>query len=81
MIKLTRLGPGKKEIMVNPDLIEVIEMTPDTVVSLASGNKFLVQEPADEVRRRVIQFRAEILAARKTVPCRGVAETAEEGKR
>lgn len=67
--------------MVNPDLIELVEMTPDTVVSLTNGNKFLVQESADEIRRRVIQFRAEILVAREAVPCRFVAGNTEEDNR
>ena len=44
----------------NSDLIEHIETTPDTVVSLTNGQKFVVIESADEVVRRVILFRRTI---------------------
>ena len=37
-----------------------IETTPDTVISLTNGQKFVVLEPADEVVKRVIGFRREI---------------------
>ena len=39
-----------------------METTPDTVISLTTGQKFVVLESADEVIRRVIEFRREILA-------------------
>ncbi|MCR4400089.1 MAG: flagellar FlbD family protein [Syntrophomonadaceae bacterium] len=42
MVELTRLN-GEK-IAVNPDLIEYVEATPDTVVTLTTGRKFLVRE-------------------------------------
>jgi flagellar protein FlbD len=59
MIRLTRIN--RIPLVVNSDLIEHIEMTPDTVVSLTTGQKFMVLETADEVVNRVIQFRREIL--------------------
>ena len=43
--------------MLNSDLIEHIESTPDTVISLTTGQKVIVLESADEVVRRVIDFR------------------------
>ncbi len=60
MIHLTRLN--QNELVLNSDLIEHIETTPDTVVSLTTGQKFVVQESADEVVRRVVLFRRSILA-------------------
>jgi flagellar protein FlbD len=42
-------------------LIEHVETTPDTVISLTTGHKFVVLESADEVIRRVVGFRREIL--------------------
>ena len=55
MISLTRInGNG---FVLNSDLIEHIEMTPDSVITLTNGQKFVVREPADEVVRRVIRFR------------------------
>ena len=50
MIALRRLN--NEAIMVNPDLIESLEATPDTVVTLTSGNKLLVRDTMDESARR-----------------------------
>lgn len=55
MIKLTRLN--HIPLYLNSDLIEHIDSTPDTVVSLTSGQKFLVSESPEEVCERVIAFR------------------------
>jgi flagellar protein FlbD len=59
MIRLTRIN--RIPLVINSDLIEHIEMTPDTVVSLTTGQKFMVLESADEVIDRVIRFRREVL--------------------
>ncbi len=66
MIHLTRLN--HIPIVVNSDLIEHVEMTPDTVIALASGEKILVLESADEVIARVIRFRRSIFDG---ISCRG----------
>ncbi len=55
MIQVTRLNHSS--LILNSDLIESIEMTPDTVISLTTGVKLVVLEPASEVVRRVIEFR------------------------
>ena len=54
MIKVTRLGG--KELVVNADLIRFVESTPDTIISLTTGEKIMVQEGVDEVIRRVIEY-------------------------
>jgi flagellar protein FlbD len=55
MIKVSRLdGTG---LVVNAELIELIEATPDTVLSLTSGTKLIVREPLDEVVALVIGYR------------------------
>jgi len=59
MIRVTRLN--QVQIVVNSDLIEHIEMTPDTVIALTTGQKILVRETADEVIDRVIRFRRALL--------------------
>ncbi len=59
MIRLTRIN--RIPLVINSDLIEHIEVTPDTVVSLTTGQKFMVLESADEVIDRVIRFRREIM--------------------
>jgi flagellar protein FlbD len=55
MIHLTRINHAP--LVLNSDLIEHIEVTPDTVISLTNGQKFMVLEPAEEVIRRVVEFR------------------------
>ncbi len=47
MIQLTRLN--SKVFFINPDLIKCIEETPDTVISLINGDRYLVMEKASEV--------------------------------
>ena len=59
MIHLTRLN--KTAIVLNSDLIEHMEVTPDTVICLTSGQKIRVQEGADEIIRRVLAWRHLIL--------------------
>jgi flagellar protein FlbD len=59
MIRLTRIN--RIPLVINSDLIEHIEVTPDTVVSLTTGQKFIVLESPDEVIDRVIGFRREVL--------------------
>ena len=61
MIKLTRLN--HVPLIVNADLIEHVEVTPDTVVALTTGQKFMVLESAEEVVEKVIQFRKTIMSA------------------
>lgn len=58
MIRLTRLNSNP--LVINADLIEHIEVTPDTVVCLTTGQKFLVRESADEIIQSVIGYRRTI---------------------
>jgi len=62
MIKVTRLGG--KELVVNADLIRFVESTPDTIISLTTGDKIMVQEGVDEVIRRVIEYGRAVRALR-----------------
>jgi flagellar protein FlbD len=55
MIQLTRLN--QQRLVLNSDLIEHIESTPDTVITLTSGAKFMVRESAEEIIRLVAEFR------------------------
>ena len=59
MIHVTRIN--RLPLVLNADLIEHIETTPDTVISLTNGQKFVVREDAEEVVERVIAFRRRIL--------------------
>ena len=46
--------------MVNSDLIEFVEETPDTIVTLTTGQKVIVRESVDEVIEKVIDFKKRI---------------------
>jgi flagellar protein FlbD len=54
MIRLTRLND--RPVVVNAELIKYVEQTPDTLVTLTSGDKLMVKESSEEVVRRVIEF-------------------------
>lgn len=55
MVRLTRLN--HLPIYLNSDLIEHIEVTPDTVITLVTRQKFMVLEQAEEVIDRIVAFR------------------------
>ena len=59
MIWVTRLNGT--EMVVNADLVESIESTPDTVLTLVDGKRYVICESAAEVVERVRRFRASIL--------------------
>ena len=60
MIWLTRLN--HVTLVLNSDLIEHIDVTPDTVITLTTGQILRVRETAEEVVRRCVEFRRLILA-------------------
>ena len=72
MIRLTRLN--KSEILVNSDLIEHIEVTTDTVVTLTNGSSFVVKENADEILERIVHFKRRVYSG--LVPMKWERETA-----
>lgn len=87
MILLRRLNGT--EFGINADLIERIEITPDTVVTLVDGTKYVVADTVDEVIDRIVAFRARIIATAEAAsiesaeaapvsPLRLVAESTEE---
>lgn len=86
MILLKRLNGT--EFGINADLIERLEITPDTVVTLVDGTKYVVADTVDEVIDRIVAFRARILAAADEAnaasghapasPLRLVSESSEE---
>ncbi|MCL4515988.1 MAG: flagellar FlbD family protein [Firmicutes bacterium] len=58
MILVTRLDG--KQFVVNAELIETIESTPDTVVSLTTHQKYVVQESIQEIVNRVVRYHQEL---------------------
>lgn len=61
MIPLTRLDGSL--FYLNPDLIEVIEVTPDTVLKLTTHHRYVVRESADEIIERIVELRRRVFQA------------------
>jgi len=59
MIKVTKING--QEFFLNSDLIEFLESTPDTIISLTTGKKVIVRETAVDVIKKIINFRSKIL--------------------
>ena len=60
MIEVTKINGVK--VLVNPDLIELVEETPDTVLTLTTGRKIIVKESRQEIKKLVILYRKDIFA-------------------
>ncbi|HKM05127.1 MAG TPA: flagellar FlbD family protein [Lachnospiraceae bacterium] len=60
MIEVTKINDTK--ILINPDLIEMVEETPDTVISLTTSRKIIVKESRQEVKNLVKSYRKDIFA-------------------
>ena len=60
MIEVTKLNGVK--ILVNPSLFEIVEETPDTVITLTTGKKIIVKESRQEVKNLVKLYRKDIFA-------------------
>ncbi|MCK8823545.1 flagellar FlbD family protein [Fuchsiella alkaliacetigena] len=58
LIEVTKLNGTP--LVINAELIELVETTPDTVVSLTSGRKIVVQEDAASIVERVVDYKQEI---------------------
>lgn len=65
MISLHRLNGT--EVVVNAELIETLEPGPQTVVHLATGNKVVVSEKADEIISKVVEYRKSVNSSGKAV--------------
>jgi len=59
MIKVNRLNG--KEFVVNCELIMYMEETPDTVITLTTGQKIVVSDKIDDIIDKVIEYKAKIL--------------------
>ncbi len=59
MITLHRING--EPFTINADFIETVESTPDTVVRLVNGHRYVVAEPMDEVVSLVVEYRQKVL--------------------
>ena len=60
MIEVTKLNGTK--IFINEALIEIVEETPDTVITMTTGRKLIIKESRQDVRNLVKSYRKEIFA-------------------
>ena len=60
MIELTRLGGT--DFVLNPDLIERVEATPDTIIVMVDATRYVVSQSVTEVIERIREDRARLLA-------------------
>lgn len=60
MITLTR--PDGAQFFINPELIQTVESTPDTVVTLTNGKKLIVKDTPQQIAERFIEYRRRTLA-------------------
>ncbi|MFZ1086860.1 MAG: flagellar FlbD family protein [Terracidiphilus sp.] len=75
MIELTRLNGTP--IVLNSDLIKTAEASPDTMLTLITGEKLIVREETAEVMERVLAYRARLLASvAKRLPSYGELQRA-----
>ena len=58
MIKITRLND--RELTLNSDLIEFIEATPDTTITMSTGKKIIAKESIEDIINEIIAFKGEI---------------------
>lgn len=58
MIEVTRLNDTK--ILINPEIIEIVESTPDTVVTFTNGHKIIIKESRQEMKNLVKSYRKDI---------------------
>lgn len=60
MIKVTRLRGHEADLVINAEMIETVEATPDTVITLTTGHKIIVQESVDAVIAAVVAYKRSI---------------------
>ena len=61
MIRVHRLN--NEEFLINCELIEFAEETPNTVVSMMSGRKMIVSESTNELQRLIIEYKRKIFCS------------------
>lgn len=54
MITVTRLND--RQVVINAELIKFVEKTPDTMITMTTGDKIMVRESLDEIVDRAIQY-------------------------
>lgn len=60
MVEVTRLN--KEQLLINAELIEMIEETPDTIISMTTGRKLVVMETKEEMVDKIVKYKQRILS-------------------
>lgn len=55
MIAVKKLS--KEEIVINADLVESVEATPDTIITLTTGRKMTVKDSVEDVVKKIIRYK------------------------
>jgi len=65
MIKVTRIN--NTQLIINADWIETVEATPDTVITLTNGRKYVVAETVEDIINRVIEYKQKTFILNRTI--------------
>jgi flagellar protein FlbD len=79
MITLTRLTGAP--FALNPDLVERVDSTPDTIITLVDGTKYLVAETLTEVTETILAYRASIIALAGAYTTADTSSSSAEARR
>lgn len=60
MITITKLND--QEMVINCDLIELIEATPDTTITMTTGRKVIAKEPIESVLNSIVNYKKQLAA-------------------
>lgn len=55
MIEITKLNNA--QLVINSELIESVEETPDTTVTMINGKKYIVRETVDEIINKAVEYK------------------------
>lgn len=58
MITITRLND--KELVINSDMIECMEATPDTTITMTTGRKIIAKESIDDIIDKILKYKKKI---------------------
>ena len=61
MIDVTRFN--NTQFVLNAELIQTVEETPDTVITLTTGTKYVVKESCEEIKDKVLEYKRSIVSA------------------
>ena len=56
-----------EEVFLNADLVESIEETPDTVITMVDGRRLVVADTPEEIAERIVRYRGAILASAEQI--------------